>query len=201
VLSLSFSIGCSEKETPMPTDQRWGNMHSLKGWTIQAVNTPDLIEHAHLKRHPKHWVYTPISESKPLSVAQAEEYASLNEKLHAELKRVSKEHFANTTPPPDVDPKHWLAEYYTPFTYQNEDWYGPSYECYLGVRTDYVSAELLRKLQALLTGDFQDWCIQISASNTPDFSDDYALAIFSDQVIVPSKAAKAFKVPETSKRD
>lgn len=179
----------------MPTNQRWGNLHALIGWTVQAEDGSDSVRDAHLKRHPRHCSYIPHVDVKPLNESEANKYGILNERMHEELRRVTKEHFAGTPAPPGVDPKQWPAEYFTPFTYQNYDWYGPTYECYIGVRTDYISPDLLRKFQLLLTGEFKDWCIQVVASETPDFGNDFEIAVFSDQVIIPFNAVNDLGIP------
>jgi hypothetical protein len=191
LLVLALLGGCSTKDSTMTTNQRWANSHTLIGWVVELDGQSDAVRNAHLKRHPRHSSYIPHVDVKPLSESEANEYDRLNAKMHEEIRRVSKEHFADTPPPSDVDPHHWLAEYFTPFTYQNTDWYGPSYECYVCVRTDYISADLLRKFQSLLIGEFKDWCIQVVASNTPEFANDHEIAVFSDQIIVPSRAAVA----------
>ncbi len=177
----------------MQTELRWHSIHELKGWTLDPGSDP-LVKQAHLKRHPRHDSYIPISKTKPLSEPEAETYGRLNLQLHHELRRVSQEHFAQTPVPPEL--KEDREPLFTPFTYQNYDWYGPSYECGVVVITDYISADLLRKFQSLLQGEYQDWCIQVVVSNTPDFSNDYEIAVFSDQIIVPVDAAKVMGVPK-----
>lgn len=181
----------------MTSDQRWANIHTLIGWTVADNDSGDLVEIAHLTRHPHHCSYIAISEVKPLSESEADEYGRLNQEMHEHLTRVSKEHFSGVPAPPGVDANHWLAQCFTPFTYQNTDWYCASYECYISVRTDYVSADLLRKFQALLSGGFRDWCIQVVGSDTEEFANDHEIAVFSDQIIVPMSSAMAFGVPGT----
>ncbi|PHS04751.1 MAG: hypothetical protein COA78_16145 [Blastopirellula sp.] len=177
----------------MPIDQRWTSLHTLKGWTV-SKEYELIIEKAHLKQHPQHWSYIPASKVRSLTETEAEIYDHLNEKLHDELRRVSKEHFASTPVPPELQKDS--EPYLTPFTYQNYDWYGPSYECYIVVIAEYISADLLRKFQMLLEGDHQDWCIQVISSETPDFDNGHEIAIFSDLIVVPSAAAESMDIPQ-----
>jgi hypothetical protein len=169
----------------MSSEKKWASLDSLKGWTV-ANEPAALVEQAHLKRHPQHTNYIPGSEVKRLSEAESEAYDHLNLKMHDELRRVSQEHFAHTPVPQEL---HQKDPYFTPFTYQNYDWYGPTYECPIAVITDYISADLLQKFQSLLQGEYQDWCILVLASDTPDFENTYEIGIFSDQIIVPQAAA------------
>jgi len=151
----------------MKANERWTSSHALIGWEIEPDGQRDAVRNAHLKRHPRHSSYIPSFEVKPLSESEAKEYGRLNRRLHDEIRRVTKEHFANTPPPPDRASSDLLSEYFTPFTYQNDDWYGPSYECYVCVRTDYISAALLHKFQSLLVGDFKDWCMGATGRARP----------------------------------
>lgn len=150
-----------------------------------------LIEKAHLKRHPRHRSYIPASEVKPLTDSEADAYEALNQKLHDGLRAVSKMHFKDTPVPKALKKDN----YFTPFTYQNYDWYGPSYECYIMVIGAYVTPELLKKFQALLVDDLRDWCIRVVVSESYAFDNDHEIAIFSDQVLVPLSAAKALGIP------
>ena len=183
-LTLLVFVGCS-------TDGRWQNIDNLKGWTVTEES--GLVESAHRRRHPRHCLYIPVFEVKPLSEAEAEAYGELNERMHEELRRVSKEHFANTPVPAqlqkDRDP------YFTHFTYHNYDWYVPTYECYIVVIGDYLSAELMQKCQSLLVGDYHDWCIQVVVSESNEFEHDHEIAVFSDQIIVSTQAADFLGVP------
>jgi hypothetical protein len=163
----------------------------LKGWTVDDDDS--LVEKAHLKRHPRHCSYIPISEVKPLTDAEAEAYDKLNQRLHDELRRASKEYFESTPIPPDLQREH--DPYFTHFTYQNYDWYGPSYECYIVVLGEYLTADLLERFQSLLVGEYEDWCVQVVVSKSRDFDNDYEVAVFSDQIIVPTDAAKALGAP------
>lgn len=185
----------------MPTNQRWSNFQTLKGWTIESTNGPDRVRIAHLKRHPRHCGYIPMSEVTKLSESETETYGCLNDRLHEELTRVSKEHFAETPVPPEwgLDKTDWLASVFTPFTYQNTDWYGPTYECYIVVLTDYISADLLGRFQGLLCGDFQNWCIQVVGSEERNFDNDHEMAVFSDQIIMRRSAAKAIGAPSVGR--
>jgi hypothetical protein len=184
ILILLVLSGCSSEK--QMTNNKWDTANQLTGFIVH--DDYSLIEKAHRKRHPRHCSYIPLNEVKPLTDAEADEYGTLNEKLHDALREVSKEHFKNTPIPDSLKTED--QPYFTHFTYQNYDWYGPTYECYIGVIGDYVSADLLKKFQALLVDDFRDWCIQVVISKSHDFNNDSEIAIFCDQVLVPVSAAK-----------
>jgi hypothetical protein len=167
----------------------------LKGWNVcgslgQAVKT------AHLKRHPKHDSYVSINERKSLTQAEQEAYGRLNHNLHEALRRVSREHFDGVPVPDWIEEEQGAESVFTPFTSQNYDWYSPSYECYILVLADYMSAELLRKFQALLQGEYADWCIQVVGSDDLRFDNDHEIAIFSDEVLVRDTDPLAMTLPK-----
>lgn len=179
----------------MSSDQRWSMIDTLKGWNV-CRNFERAVEKAHLKRHPKHCWYIPVSETKQLTEAEVEAYDQLNEKLHDELRHVSHEHFANFPVPKHIQAERGDESFFTPFTYQNYDWYVPTYECYICVLTDYISADLLHRFQSLLHDEYKDWCIRVVGSDGLDFDTDHDIAVFSDEVFVPTAAARAMQVPE-----
>jgi hypothetical protein len=170
----------------------WSTVNMLTGFIVHDHDY-SLIEKAHLKRHPLHESYTPENKVKPLTRAEKITYGKLNQKLHDALREISKAHFRETPVPDSL--KEDREPYYTHFTYQNSDWYGPSYECYIVVIADYISADLLKKFQGLLVDDFRDWCIQVVVSESYDFGDGDAIVIFSDQVLVPISAANILGIP------
>jgi hypothetical protein len=106
---------------------------------------------------------------------------------------VARDYFKDT--PIDDDypaPKEgvaFLQEIGTAFTYQNLDWYGPSYECYIGVLQEYVSGTLLAALQRLLIGDFTNWCIVVVLCEGGEFGDGEHVYLFSDQALMGRRAA------------
>lgn len=173
--------------------KRWSAINELKGWTVCA-DFGEAVKLAHLKRNPKHPSYIPISQVVRLSKPDEERYGKLNETLHQSMRSLSKRHFAGIPVPAELQKEIGDESYFTPFTYQNYDWYGPSNECYIAVLTDYVSADLLRQIQALLVDDYRDWCIRVIGSDKTNFDADHEIAVFSDQVLVSVKDAKAFEV-------
>ncbi len=195
VLASLALLGWQGEESPMSTDRRWSTIHELKGWLV-CRDFADAVKTAHLKRHPRHNSYIPTSEARRLTDEQGAAYGRLNNQLHEELRRVSREYFKDVPVPKEIKRKRALESYFTPFTYQNYDWYGPSYECYVGVLKDYVSAELLRRFQFLLRDEYQDWCIRVVGSNDATFDHDHDIAVFSDQVLMPVGSTDAFQVPK-----
>jgi hypothetical protein len=178
----------------MPIADRWSTVPELKGWLV-CRDFEEAVKTAHLKRHPRHDSYIPICERTRLTENEAATYDRLNRQLHDEMLRVSREFFKDVPVPEIEGGKGWSESYFTPFTYQNYDWSGPSYECYVRVLTDYVSAELLRRLQLLLRGEYQEWCIRVVASNDSSFDFDHEIAVFFDEVLVPVSSADAMRVP------
>src|SRR5262249_45028854 len=87
------------------------------------------------------------------------------------------------------------SDYFTPFTYQNYDWYGTSCECWIVVLTDFVSSDLLHQFQSLLVGEYRDWCIRVAGADDASFGADHEIAVFSDQAIVSTEDAVAFEAP------
>jgi hypothetical protein len=195
MLPMVLLTGCTSHEQPLSPAERWSKFDELEGWTV-SEDFDEAVKGEHLKRHPRHDSYIPISERKKLTESESEEYGRLNETLHEKLRFLSKEHFKNTPVPKELQKNQGDDSYFSPFTYQNYDWYGPSFECYILVLTDYVSTELLQKFQAQLHDEFQDWCIRVACADTSDFRSDHDLAVFSDRIIVPVKAARVTRVPK-----
>lgn len=177
--------------------ERWTAIDGLQGWRLcsDVVEFEESVKAAHLKRHPRHDSYIPISETKRLTEAEGEEYDRLNRQLHEEMRRVSHEYFADVPVPKELREERGDETYFTPFTYQNYDWYGPSYECYFVVLMGYISADLLKELQLLLHGDHADWCIRVIGSDGLDFDSDHDIAVFSDAVFVPADDAQVMQIP------
>ena len=169
-------------------------IEALKGWNV-CHSFGQAVTQAHLKRHPLHDSYVPLGERQRLTQAEQQAYGRLNHNLHEELRRASHEHFDAIPVPDQIQEERGDEWYFTPFTYQNYDWYGPNYECYIAVLADYISAELLRKFQSLLHGDYEDWCIQVVGSDDLRFDNDHEIAIFSDEVLVPATDPLAITLP------
>ncbi len=180
----------------MPSDVRWSTISQLNGWRV-CDDFENVLEKSHLKRHPNHDSYIPTSEAKPLTESEAEAYDQLNRKMHEHLRRVSHEFFADVPIPKEIQEERNDDSFFTPFTYQNYDWYGPSYECYIVVLTDYISADLLCRFQSLLQNEYHDWCIRVVGSDGLDFDTDHDIAVFSDQILVPVTSAQAMQVPKS----
>jgi hypothetical protein len=179
---------CSGEERVMLSAESWQSPDGLVGLTIDKDYVA--VQKERLKRHP---MYFWAGEAKPLSDAEAEAYGALNERLHQEMGRVSKEHFADTPIPKELqDNDH---PWFTPFTYQNYDWYGPSYECYIVVIGKYIDSSLIKRFQTLLTKDHRDWCIQVVVSESFEFESGHEIAIFSDQVILQAETAATLGIP------
>jgi hypothetical protein len=191
-------IGCSAQDPGLSPEQRWPSLNQLSGWTM-CIDLDEAVEEAHLKRHPNHVAYVPVSSVNPLADAEVEEYGRLNQALHEQLRSLSHEHFASVPIPAEIREKRGDETYFTPFTYQHYDWYGPTYECYIAVLADYISADLLARFQSLLRSEYRDWCIVVVASEDLDFDTDHEIAVFSDQVLVPVSAIEALSIPARTK--
>lgn len=195
VLIALVTFACLILSTSLFLDDRWTRIDQLKGWKVYP-DIEDAIKRAHLKRHPKHDNYTPESQIVPLTPSETTTYGKLNEKLHERLRILSHKHFANVSVPKDIQEENGDETYFTPFTYQNYDWYGPTYECYFIVFTDYISADLLHQIQLLLKDEYQDWCIRVIGSDELDFDTDHDIAVFSDQILVTVNTARVLNVPK-----
>jgi hypothetical protein len=183
----------------MSSSDRWRALPQLKGWTI-CRDFERAVEQAHRKRHPKHDSYVPSSERRQLTEAESKRYDRLNEWLHEQLRKESKKHFKSVPVPTWVQEKRGDETLFPPFTYQNLDWYGPSYECYIVVLADFISADLLRRFQLLLHDTLEDWCIRIVGSKDVDLDDDYELAVFSDQILLTRTVANALQITPAHRR-
>jgi hypothetical protein len=99
-------------------------------------------------------------------------YDKLNERLHRAIQKVAIKQFGRKG-----------AEEYT---YQNWDWYGPSYQCYVSVIRGHLGPEFLTRLHALLCGDFKEWAIVVRMWG--DFmeadTEGGEVYIYSDEVVL-----------------
>jgi hypothetical protein len=182
----------------MAMDDRWLDIAEWPRWQVyrQPLDAGAAIERAHLRRHPDHCSFQPISHVKPLSPREEEEYGKLNEQLHEQLRRLSHEIFDRVPVPSTFTKRQREESYFTPFTYQNYDWYGPSYEVYIVVLTDFISSRVLTGFQSLLKGPYKDWCIVVVGSDSDAFDCDLEVHLFSDEVITTEGDAEALHVPE-----
>lgn len=174
------------------SNPRWATLGQLKGLRIVGDSQNyDSIAYAGVRRHPHHSSKITLDEIQPLSDAEHERYSELNGQLHKKLLATVQSHFRGT-PVPEI--LRDACGSGTPFTYQNWDWFGPSYECYLVVWEDSVSSSLLCKLQLLLAGDFDDWCIMVCTTQKTDFDTNHEIAIFKNEVLIPQPAASDLKI-------
>lgn len=179
-----------ESQAMQSESSRWSTLGEVAGLrTVEDRYDHESIASACKRRHPD-------SETsvRDMSAAEIERYGQLNELLHEKLEACVKSHFRNV-PVPDVlknEGVPGVAD--TPFTYQNWDWYGPSYECYIVVWEDALSSNLLIELQSLLTGDHRDWCIVICTAQDADFETNHEIGVFSDEVLIPLEAIADLKM-------
>ena len=197
---------------PPSNELRWANVEQLRGWRILETNE-DLQAtqvDAERIRHTDNPVYQAYrrawAEGHPenlgLSKEQSQGYLRLNHELHEKIMKVVREHFKDTPLPAEyaatnTDPERWRS-IGTPFTYQNYDCYAPTYECYVAVLKNYISADLLKSLQNILTDEHRDWCVVVSSCEDISFGDggdEQAVVIYSDQVLVKKDVAAALGVP------
>lgn len=154
------------------------------------------VKHAALSRNPSNWKNRPASDGPSYD---QDEYASYNDQLHEELTAAALEHFKNTPvddnyPHGDVD-VDFLRKVGTPFTYQNGDWYQPTYECYICVLRPYLSATLLVAFQRLLVAELKDWCIVVVLSEDSSFGEGERIYVFSDQTLLDQDGATLLHMP------
>lgn len=189
-------FGGDASDRAMSSNVRQSESDGVLGWTLceDYSEWNDRVEASHLARHSYHESYVPNNKRQPLiEWWQSRGYDSLNSRLHDELLRVSKEHFAETPVPSQLQDDRGYVPF-TPFTYQNTDWYGASFECCIVVIGEYVSLDLLRKFQSLLRNEYRGWCIQVAVSGTPDFGADHEVAVFSDQILIVAESAESLRL-------
>lgn len=181
---------------PSARTGRWVTLDQVVG--LQFVKDSydhESIESAGKRRHPD------LDRNvQDMSEAEIKRYGELNELLHKKLEACVKDHFRDT-PVPEILQKEGVANIsVTPFTYQNWDWYGPSYECYLVVWEDAVSSKLLIEIQSLLTGDHRDWCIVVCTTQHTDFDASHEIGVFSDEVLIPMSATQDLKISRQKRK-
>ncbi len=123
------------------------------------------------QRHPG--INRPSFEQ-TLTDSHLNNYGRLNEALHSKIQAAAIEQFGDD------------AQY---VTYQNWDWYGPNYECYVSVINDHLTTEFVDRLQGLLRGDLETWAIVVKLWG--DFYDAGTeggeIVIVSDDVLLERK--------------
>lgn len=197
---------------PQQARDRWDGLHALRGWTrFESIDeleeAKQTVKNERLGDDPiyRSRLYFPIAGLdqpgvEPLTEAQAEEYGRLNMLLHEKMTRAATAQFNDTPLPPGFEENGgnpdtaWIMG--TPFTYQNHDWYCASYECYIGVLTEYASSDLFKAFQELLRDEHANWCIAVFASDDFDFigTDDAELYLFSNQALVTSDTLASFGI-------
>ena len=180
-----------------PSADRWENIDQLRG--LQKLYLDDLSRiqrDAVLARHPANCMY---SGDLPMTEAEKDEYDRLNMSLHKGIRDAARYYFRDTPLPIEYQRRRkdptFLQQIGTAFTYQNPDWYGPTYEVYVAVLERYVSAELLRRFQDLLVAEHQDWCIVVCTCERIDFDHQYDIILFSDHVLVQKGVADLLGIP------
>lgn len=200
-LALVLCVGCFRGGSSMSTGDRWSTIAELRGWQVfrQPLDAGAAVTRAHLQRQPDHPGFQTDSRKRTLSSSELEEYDKLNEQLHEELRRLSHEMFDGLEVPSSFSKLRREESYFTPFTSQNYDWYGPSYEVYICVVNDAISSNVLAKFQSLLRGPYKDWCIVVVGvvgSDSEEVHDDHEIYLFSDEVITTVGDSIAIGVPE-----
>lgn len=198
---LLLNSGCGEPQleplnsanesSAMPSaSTRWSTRDQIAGLRVLEYSDMDDGKRAACRRRG----LDPDLDAQDMSEAEKERYDKLNLSLHKKMEAWAERHF-HDTPVPEILQKAGLEGIsVTPFTYQNWDWYGPSYECYIIVWEDEVSSQTLVELQALLTGEHKDWSIVVCTTQDPHFDPDYYdIAIFSDEALIPEEALKGLQ--------
>ena len=127
------------------------------------------------KRHPgiNHTAFRDGFSKESLS-----EYGELNDQLHFAIHGVAVEYFGEQNAENVKD--------------QFLEWYGPSYECHMGVIVRHITLEFLQSLQGLLADNFRDWMIVITPCD--DFFDsktyDKEIIVLSDAVLIAATTAR-----------
>ncbi|WP_145447912.1 hypothetical protein [Gimesia panareensis] len=199
---LLLSSGCREtppeaanssaesQAMPSASSRRWVTLDQVAG--LQFVE--DSYDHESIELAGKRRHENPDLDLADMSEAEIKRYGELNGLLHRKMEECVNNHFRDT-PVPEILQKEGLADKtVSPFTYQNWDWYGPSYECYLVVWEDALSSKLLIELQSLLTGDHRDWCIVVCTTRQTDFETNHEIGVFSDEVLIPKSATPDLKI-------
>lgn len=199
---------------------RWNDSEMPQGIRVLRLNE---VEPARkvlvLSRQPRNWMYQPRQNFAGCEETEEElaTYGERNNELHENIARVARDVFALTPWPSSSAPglqesvpdpgleEFVVAPIGTAFTYQNWDWYGPTYYCPVVVLKDYISAQLLKHLQHLLQNRHSDWGIVVipvsdwDETAADDAADDErrSIYIFSDQVLVAEETARSIGLAST----
>lgn len=185
---------------PIGNNDRWSNRSLIRGMQVfdSSEDFSAAKKKAVLSRKPDNDLYQPAGKA-PVPYDQ-DEYGLLNNQLHEKMTATAREHFKDT-PVSDDDPRfrgvdiEFRQSIGTAFTYQNLDWYGPTYECYIGVLDEYLSATLLVAFQRLLVAEFEDWCIVVVLCEDSSFGEGDEIYLFSDQALLTQDAATVLQLP------
>ena len=119
--------------------------------------------------------------------------------LHEKIRDAARDYFRDTPLPIEYQRRRkdptLLQQIGTAFTYQNPDWYGPTYEVYVGVLARYLSTDLLLAFQNLLVGEHGGWCIVVYACQDIDFEGQYEIILFSDHALIQKGVADLLGIP------
>jgi hypothetical protein len=176
---------------------RWANFDQLRGFQKLYLDELSRIQReAVLSRHPTNCMYF---DDVLMTDAEKDEYDRLNMSLHEKIREVARHHFRDTPLPTEYQRRRkdptFLQQIGTAFTYQNPDWYGPTYEVYVAVLERYVSAKLLRAFQDLLIAEHRDWCIVVCTCQDVDFDHQNDIILFSDHVLMQKGVAVLLGIP------
>lgn len=171
---------------------RWGSLDCLVGFrVVKDDEMGDVVRTEYTRRCHRLSIDIPYGKTCTLSKRDRDRYRGLNDQLHEKMEAATRQHFAGIPIPKIL--VHGCGRP-TPFTYQNRDWFGPSFECYLVVWEDEVSSGLLGEMQSVLHGDHRDWCVVVCTTQRPDFDTNHELRVYSDEVLVPESALQDLKV-------
>jgi hypothetical protein len=185
------------------TVDRWADLQKVRG--VRVFATSDELSNAQkaavLSRNPNNCLYRPAGDR---GLYDKQKYGRLNGRLHDNMEATARKHFKDVLitddyPQGGVD-SDFLQSIGTAFTYQNSDWYGPSYECYIGVLCSYLSATLLIEFQHLLVGDLAKWCIVVVLCQDSSFGEGPFIYLFSDQALIDPDAAALLQLKKPKKR-
>lgn len=188
------------------TDRRWAQLGDIRGLRVVASQgeLSRAVKDAALLRNPNNWTYQPVGQVTP--PFDEDEYGRRDDLLHQKVKTAARAYFKGMRVD-DNYPKGcggdvaFLRAVGTPFTYQNEDWHQPTYECHIGVLLPYISSRLLLAFQQLLTAEFEGWCIVVGLCHDASFGYSDHVYLFSDQAFVRQDVANLLQLPSKCGHD
>ncbi|MFT5323418.1 MAG: hypothetical protein ACI8P0_001267 [Planctomycetaceae bacterium] len=179
-----------ENSTSEPTanSKQWQLICTTNGWEFIHHNDgvmPEWLASLMKSRHANN----PVFENRELTELQESEYDDLNQLLHSRMTEVAREHFCDVPLPLEYESQgEWAVEFAwkigTPFTYQNLDWYGPTYECFITILESYVSSTLVNRFQQQLCDVLTDWGIVVCSADDTSFDPREVIHIYGDRVTV-----------------